>query len=42
MTSQTELLAQKKFFFSFFELVTLCQKNFNIGLKLLTRDFQTK
>ena len=39
MTSQTELLTQKFYFFKFFELVTRCGKNFNIGLELLTRDF---
>ena len=39
MTSQTELLTLKFYFLKFFELVTRCGKNFNIGLELLTRDF---
>ena len=39
MTSQTELLALKFYFFYFFELVTQCEKNFNIVLELVTRDF---
>ena len=37
MTSQTELL--KLLFFKFFELVTRCEKNFNIVLELVTWDF---
>ena len=27
------------FFFKFFEVVTRCEKNFNIVLQLVTRDF---
>ena len=43
MTSQTELLTLKFFFFfNFFELVTRCEKNFDITLGLVTRDFQRK
>ena len=38
MTWQTELLTLI-FFFYFFELVTRCEKNFNIILELVTRDF---
>ena len=38
MTSQTELLTLKFYIFKFFELVTLCEKNFKIDLEL-TRDF---
>ena len=34
MTSQTELLTLK-----FFELITPCEKNFNIILELVTRAF---
>ena len=34
MTSQTELLTLK-----FFELITRCEKNFNIILELVTRAF---
>ena len=37
MTSQVELLILKSFFL-FFELVTRCEKNFNIVLELVTRD----
>ena len=29
----------KIFFFWFFELLTQCEKNFNIVLELVTRDF---
>ena len=36
MTSQTELLTLKSFFFF---RVTRCEKNFNIVLELVTRDF---
>ena len=42
MTSQTELLALKFYFFYFFELVTRCEKNLvekNIVLELVTRHF---
>ena len=39
MTSQTELLILKFYFLKFFELVTRCEKNFNILLELVTRDF---
>ena len=41
-TSQTELLTLNFFFLNFFELVTRCEKNFNITLGLVTRDFQRK
>ena len=30
------------FFLYFFELITRCEKNFNIVLELVTRDFETK
>ena len=39
MTSQTELLILKFQVFLFFELVTRCEKNFNIVLELVTPDF---
>ena len=39
MASQTELVTLKFFIFSFFELVTRCERNFNIVLDLVTRDF---
>ena len=29
----------KIYFFKFFELVTQCEKNLNIGLELVTQDF---
>ena len=35
MASQTELVT----LFQFFELVTPCEENFNIGLELATSDF---
>ena len=38
MTSQTQLQTLN-FFLKFFELVTQCEKNFNIGLELVTQDF---
>ena len=37
MTSQTELLTL--IFFLILELATRCEKNFNIVLELVTRDF---
>ena len=41
MTSQAELLTLKFFFFFLiFELVTRCEKKFNIVLELVTRDFK--
>ena len=39
MASQTELVTLKFFIFLFFELVTRCERNFNIVLDLVTRDF---
>ena len=39
VTSQTELLTLFFFFFKFFELVTRCEKHFNIVLELVTQDF---
>ena len=39
MTSQTELLTLKFYFFKFVELETRCEKNFHIVLELVTRDF---
>ena len=42
MTSQTELLTLKFYYFEFFELVTRCGKIFNIVLDLVTRGFKTK
>ena len=39
MMSQTELLTLKFYFFKFFELLTPCEKNFDIVLELVTRDF---
>ena len=40
MTSHTELLALKFYFLKkIFELVTPCEKNFNIILELVTQDF---
>ena len=39
MTSRTVLLTLKFYFLKFFELVTQCEKNFNIVLELVTRDF---
>ena len=39
MTSQTELLTLKFYFFKFVELETRCEKNFHIVLELATRDF---
>ena len=36
MTSQTAL---KFYFFKFFELVTRCEKHFNMIFELVTRDF---
>ena len=41
MTSQTKLLALKKFFL-IFELVISCKKNFNIILELVTGNFERK
>ena len=38
MTSQTELLTLQ-IFLKFFDLVTRCEKNFNIVLELVTPDF---
>ena len=40
MTSQNELLTLKFYFFQFFELVTWCEKNVNIVLELVIRDFK--
>ena len=37
MTSQTELITL--IFFLIFEAVTRCEKNFNVVLPLVTRDF---
>ena len=39
MMSQTELLTLKFYVFKFAELVTRCEKNFNIVLELVTQDF---
>ena len=39
MMSQTELLTLKFYFLKIFELVTRCEKNFNIALELVNRDF---
>ena len=40
MTPQTELLTLNFFiFFLFFELVTRCEKSFDVILELVTRDF---
>ena len=39
MTLQTKLLTLKFYVFKFFELVTRCEKNFNIGSELVTQDF---
>ena len=40
MTSQNELLTLKFYFFQFFELVTWWEKNVNIVLELVIRDFK--
>ena len=40
MTSQNELLTLKFYFFQFFELETWCEKNVNIVLELVIRDFK--
>ena len=39
MTSKTELLTLKYYCFKFFELVSPCEKNGNVVLDLVTRDF---
>ena len=39
MTSQTELITVTFYSFYYYELVTRCEKNFNIGLELVIRDF---
>ena len=39
MMSQAELLILKFLFFLFFELITGCEKNFNIVLELVNPDF---
>ena len=40
MMSQTDLLTLNFFFFFYlFELVTRCEKIFNVVLELVTRDF---
>ena len=39
MTSQTELLTLKFYFFNFLGLVTRCEKNVNAVLESVTRDF---
>ena len=39
MTSKTELPTLKFSFCTFFELVSPCEKNGNVVLDLITRDF---
>ena len=39
MPSQTELITLKFNFLKFYQLVTRCEKSFNIGLELVTQDF---
>ena len=42
MTSQAKLLTLKFYFFKSSELVTPCEKNFNMNLELVTRYFLKK